>query len=250
MRLPEAEGSPPPLGNPVSTPSPAARPGRRTLFGDIVSLRALAPEADVTELFACTHGSPDRERVWTYMFYGPFADAPEMRGWLESIAETDDPLFLCVADASGRPRGLVSFLNVRPDMRVLELGNIWYVPEAQRSRVNTEAVFLMLRESFDVLGYRRVEWKCDSRNERSRQAALRLGFRFEGVFAQHMIVKGRNRDTAWYAMLDRDWPHVKASFERYLASPEGALSLAALNRDVTLERPPTRPAPHGDIFEP
>jgi RimJ/RimL family protein N-acetyltransferase len=113
--------------------------------------------------------------------------------------------------------GVVSFMNIDPPMRRLELGNIWYVPAAQRTRANTEAAFLMLREAFDALGYRRVEWKCDALNRRSREAALRLGFAFEGVFHQHMIVKGRNRDTAWYAMLDRDWPRVRANMNRWLA---------------------------------
>jgi RimJ/RimL family protein N-acetyltransferase len=221
-----------PVGEPVAGSFAALRPRRGPFAGRLVTLRALDPAADVDELFARTHGSPPRERVWTYMFDGPFASRAAMLAWLERVAPGEDPLFLCVADASGLPCGLVSFLNVRTEMRVLELGNIWYVPEVQRSRVNTEAVFLMLRESFDVLGYRRVEWKCDSLNARSRQAALRLGFRFEGVFAQHMIVKGRNRDTAWYAMLDRDWPRVRANFERYLASAEGTVSLAALNEGL------------------
>jgi RimJ/RimL family protein N-acetyltransferase len=98
-------------------------------------------------------------------------------------------------------------------MRVLELGHIWYVPGAQGTGVNTEAVHLMLCEAFDVLDYRRVEWKCDSLNQRSRRAALRLGFRFEGMFCQHMIVKGKNRDTAWFAMLDSDWPEAKRRLE-------------------------------------
>jgi RimJ/RimL family protein N-acetyltransferase len=125
---------------------------------------------------------------------------------------------------------MASFLNVRPEMRVLEVGHIWYAPEAQRTAANTEATYLMLRDAFD-LGYRRAEWKCDALNERSRRAALRLGFRFEGVFRQHMVVKDRNRDTAWYAVLDGEWPAVRTNLERWLAAPPaGRFSLTEASR--------------------
>ena len=123
---------------------------------------------------------------------------------------------------------MASFLNIDPAMRHVELGHIWYGPAAQRTRANTEAAYLMLRESFEALGYRRVEWKCDRLNARSRAAALRLGFTHEGTFRQHMIVKGRNRDTAWFAMLDREWPAVRAAIERWLVAEPGTLSLIEL----------------------
>jgi RimJ/RimL family protein N-acetyltransferase len=113
-------------------------------------------------------------------------------------------------------------------MRRLELGHIWYVPDAQRGRANTETAYLLLRQAFDVWGYRRAEWKCDALNERSRAAALRLGFTFEGVFRQHMIVKGRNRDTAWFAMLDADWPSRRAAMETWLDAEPGSVSLGEL----------------------
>ncbi len=116
---------------------------------------------------------------------------------------------------------MVSSLNVGADMRRLELGHIWYGPDAQRTRVNTECVYLMLCETFERLNYRRAEWKCDSLNERSRAAACRLGFKFEGVFRQHMIVKGRNRDTAWYAMMDEEWPLIKRNMEVWLYDSDG-----------------------------
>ncbi|MGH6959873.1 MAG: GNAT family N-acetyltransferase, partial [Dongiaceae bacterium] len=120
-------------------------------------------------------------------------------------------------------------LNIVPVNRCVELGHIWYGPAAQRTRINTEAILLMLCESFDALGYRRVEWKCNALNEPSRRAALRLGFAFEGVFRQHMIIKGRNRDTAWYALVDGDWPTVKHNMERWLYGDEAGLSLRQLN---------------------
>jgi RimJ/RimL family protein N-acetyltransferase len=220
-----------PLGEPVGRAGPASRPRRTRLVGRQVTLRPLEPDADAPELFARSHGSRESLDLWTYMAYGPFPGPDAMRQWLRACGESEDPLFLAVEEA-GRRLGMVAFMNVRPEMGVLELGNIWYAPEAQRTLVNTEAVYLILREAFDVLGYRRVEWKCDSLNERSRRAALRLGFRFEGIFRQHMIIKGRNRDTAWFAMLDEAWPQVRSNFERFLAASPGALSLAALNADV------------------
>jgi RimJ/RimL family protein N-acetyltransferase len=174
----------------------------------------LDSDADVDDLYNGSHGSPEVEALWTYMAYGPFAGREAMLEWLRTCAPTSDPLFLTVYERETGVRvGMVSFLNIRPAMRVLELGHIWYVPRVQGSGVNTEAVYLMLCEAFDLLGYRRVEWKCDSLNARSRAAALKLGFSFEGFFRQHMIVKGRNRDTAWFAMLDGEWPEAKARLE-------------------------------------
>jgi RimJ/RimL family protein N-acetyltransferase len=140
-----------------------------------------------------------------------------MRGWLEPLPASEDPLFLVVIDhPTDDPVGIVTLMSVDPAMKHLELGNIWYAPRAQRTRANTESVYLMLREAFDELGNRRVEWKCDALNAR-RAAAERLGFMFEGIFRRHMIVKGRNRDTAWYAMLDHSGRC--ANFERWLAGP-------------------------------
>jgi RimJ/RimL family protein N-acetyltransferase len=151
------------------------------------------------------------------MAYGPFADRAAMTAWLQGCARTSDPLFLVVHDKrSQKAVGMAAFMAMRPEMRCLELGHIWYVPAAQGVGINTEATYLMLREAFE-LGYRRVEWKCDSLNERSRRAALKLGFTFEGVFRQHMISKGRNRDTAWFAMLDGEWPAARRRLEQAIA---------------------------------
>jgi RimJ/RimL family protein N-acetyltransferase len=191
---------------PLLTSEPAKLPRRAVHRGRRISLVPLDPDSQVDDLFSGSHGDPETESLWTYMGYGPFADRAAMLEWLRGCAASEDPLFLAVREnESARYLGMVSYLAIRPAMRVLELGHIWYVPGAQGRGVNTEAVQLMLTEAFDVLGYRRVEWKCDSLNERSRRAALRLGFQFEGIFRQHMIVKGKNRDTAWFAMLDSDW---------------------------------------------
>jgi len=196
-----------------------------------VSLVPLDPDAHAAELFAASHdGSDEAARMWAYMAYGPWADEASMRAWAEPLRWSDDPLFFTVIDRpSGDPVGVVTFMSIDPAMRHLELGNIWFAPRAQRTRANTESVYLMLRTAFDELDHRRVEWKCDALNARSRAAADRLGFTFEGVFRQHMIIKGRNRDTAWYAMLDSEWPAVKANMERWLDAPDPPPSLRELN---------------------
>lgn len=206
-----------PVGEPVEDGT-ARVPERRALPGRYVSLEPLDPAVHGEALWRAAHdGSAQAIELWTYMPYGPFEDAERMRAWLEEVVPSQDPLFLTVTGEEG-PVGMASFLNADAAMRRIEIGHIWYAPRAQRSEANTEATFLMLREAFDRLGHRRVEWKCDALNERSRVAALRLGFTFEGVFRQHMVVKGRNRDTAWFSMLDREWPKARDAFERWLAA--------------------------------
>ncbi len=220
-------------GEPVPERAPMDPPTRAPLHGTAVAVRPLAPADDLDALYAPSHGDPEAEALWAWMPYGPFADRDAMGAWLETCAASTDPAFRAVVDhASGRPVGMVSYLNIEPDHRRLELGHIWYAPSAQRTRANTEAIRLLLGEAFDRLGCRRVEWKCNALNARSRAAALRLGFRFEGIFRQHMIVKGHNRDTAWFALVDRDWPAVRTNLERWLADAGGRLSLTALNRPL------------------
>jgi len=205
-----------------------ARPESVGFEGRHVTVARLDPEADGTELWEVSHRPEEYQRLWTYMPYGPFPDPAAMLHWLESIRDSADPLFYTVTSrALGRKVGMFSLLNIVPEMGRAELGHIWYSPLAQRSAVNTEVAFLFLRHLFDDLGYRRAEWKCDNDNEPSKRAALRLGFQYEGLFRKHMIVKGRNRDTAWFAMTDDDWPAVRASFEAYFARP--GVSLTALN---------------------
>jgi RimJ/RimL family protein N-acetyltransferase len=217
-----------PVGPPVEPARVAPPAPDKTYTGRVTTLRPVCPDEDAAALYDGAHGSDEARALWTYMAYGPFESRDAMRAWLGTCARSTDPLFLTVL-ASGRPAGMASFLNIVPGMRRLELGHIWYVPASQRTRVNTDAMYLMLGEAFDALGYRRVEWKCDALNARSRAAARRLGFGFEGVFRNHMIVKGRNRDTAWYAMTDADWPVIKTNMARWLDAGEPGLSLAALN---------------------
>jgi RimJ/RimL family protein N-acetyltransferase len=210
-------------------------PRRGSHEGRWVSLVPLDAARDVAGLHAASHGSEEKERVWTYMGYGPFPSAAAMEEWLAECAASTDPAFFTVVDAAAsRPLGIVSFLALEPVARRLELGHIWYGAEHQRGRANTEAAYLMLREAFDELGCRRVEWKCDASNAASRAAAERLGFTYEGCFRQHLIVKGRNRDTAWFSMLDGEWPAARAALERWLASgDEPPPSLAALRAGTT-----------------
>ena len=221
-----------PVGNIVQSTVHVGVPQRTDYEGKFITLSPVNPQADVAELYDCSHGSVSKEQIWTYMSYGPFDGTNGMQKWLEEKAKSEDPRFFTVHHLESKQRvGMISFLNIVSDMRRLELGHIWYSPNSQRSNVNTEAIYLMLCEAFDRLKYRRVEWKCDSLNERSRSAALRLGFKFEGIFRQHIIVKGRNRDTAWYAMMDCEWSDIKKNMEMWLyQNPDRKLSLTALNK--------------------
>ena len=208
---------------------PASVPAAEVIEGRFVRLEPLDPDAHAAALYERSHASPDDEAIWTYMTYGPFDDFEQMRAWLAASASSSDPLFFTVVElATDAPAGVVSLMNIDAAMRRLELGHIWYVRSAQRGRANTEAVFLLLREAFERWGYRRAEWKCDSLNARSRAAAERLGFTFEGVFRSHMIVKGRNRDTAWFSMLDTDWPSRRGAMQRWLDAEPGTGSLREL----------------------
>lgn len=190
-----------------------ARPPRReVLEGARVRLEPLDADRHAADLFAA--GGAD-DSVWTYLAYGPFADEAEMHAHLAAQAASSDPLFFAVV-VDGRAAGVVSFLRMEPEHGVIEIGHIWFGAALQRTPAATEAIFLLAREAFDGLGNRRLEWKCDAANARSRRAAERFGFTFEGVFRQHMIVKGRNRDTAWYALLDSEWPAARRAFEAWL----------------------------------
>ena len=157
-------------------------------------------------------------RNWTYLFAEPFAELEPYRAWLEQMAAQDDPLFHAIVDGeTGRAVGVASYLRIDRAHGVIEVGHINYSPRLQRTRAATEAMFLMMRRAFDELGYRRYEWKCDSLNAPSRRAAERLGFQFEGIFRQAIVYKGRNRDTAWYSIIDREWPALRAACERWLS---------------------------------
>ena len=196
----------------------AKRPDRTPLAGSTVRLEPLDPDKHGRLLFAASHDDGAGELLFRYLPYGPFAGFDDFKTWLEQRAASTDPLFFCVVDGeTGSPQGMASFMRMAPEHGVIEIGHIWFSPAIQRTRKSTEAIYLMARHAFDGLGYRRLEWKCDAQNTPSRRAAERFGFTFEGVFRQHLVVKGRNRDTAWFSILDGEWPPVRAAFEAWLA---------------------------------
>jgi RimJ/RimL family protein N-acetyltransferase len=207
-----------------------------------VRLEPLDPAIHAAELYAASHPSAETRteqvrNLWTYMPYGPFPDLAAFTAWLGTQAASADPLFFAVRDlATGQASGMVSYQAIQPEHRSIEIAHIWFGPALQNTRQSTEALYLLMAHSFDELRYRRLEWKCDALNRSSRQAALRLGFAFEGIFYQHRIVKGRNRDTAWFSLLDYEWPRISANFRTWLApdnfdeNGRQRQSLSVLNR--------------------
>jgi RimJ/RimL family protein N-acetyltransferase len=205
-----------PIGFAVNGWTPRPPPPRTAMTGRTCRVEPLDPERHVPDLFAANQAA-ETAADWTYMAYGPFDTLEDYCAWMERDCTGDDPLFHAVVDAaSGRAVGVASYLRITPAVGVIEVGHIHYAPALQRTPAATEAMVLMMARVFDELGYRRYEWKCDALNARSRRAAARLGFRFEGVFRQATLYKGRNRDTAWFAVIDRDWPALKQAFERWL----------------------------------
>ena len=192
-----------------------ARPGRVTLEGCYARLEPLDLERHRATLYESAQ-APGAANRFRYLSNQAPDDLGEFNAWLETAVAGTDPLFFAVIDkATGRAEGRQSFLRIDPANGVIEIGHILWGPAIARSRVATEALFLIADYAFS-LGYRRFEWKCDSRNDPSRRAAERFGFCFEGIFRQHMIIKGQNRDTAWFAMTDGDWARLKPGYERWL----------------------------------
>lgn len=186
------------------------------MAGRYCRLEPLDPVAHATGLFEA-FAADTAGAGWTYLGYGPFATEADFGDWLDDQCTGDDPLFYTITGPDGPPLGMASYLRIDAAVGVIEVGHLHYAPALQRTPAATEAMYLMMRRAFDELGYRRYEWKCDALNAPSRQAAERLGFVFEGVFRQATVYKGRNRDTAWFSILDAEWPRLKAAFERWLA---------------------------------
>lgn len=194
----------------------ASIPPRTTIEGKYCRIEPIDPDRHATELFEAFRADQEN-RIWTYLPYGPFVDAGALTEWIRRECLGPDPMFHAVIDKSrGTAAGVASFLRIMPAIGTIEVGHINYSPSLQRRQAATEAMYLLMRRVFDELGYRRYEWKCDALNARSRTAALRLGFQFEGIFRQATIYKGRNRDTAWYSIIDTDWPIVSQAFEAWL----------------------------------
>ncbi len=192
-------------------------PARKTLEGREVAIDALDPSLHGAALYRESHGSEQALNIWTYLPFGPWQSEKGFMGFLADCAASFDFIwYVFRMRESGRVKGMACYLDVQPTQGVIEIGGIWFSPDMQRTRAATEALFLMLDYAMTDLGYRRMQWRCNATNQRSRNAALRLGFKFEGIFYNHMIYKGLNRDTAWYAMLDSDWPDVRKILSAWL----------------------------------
>jgi RimJ/RimL family protein N-acetyltransferase len=208
-----------PLGQPVGPALPEwrapARPQHAVLQGRYCRVEPLSAMRHAADLHAAN--SLDRDgRMWTYLFSGPFATLEEYTAWLGARENSTDPLFFAVIDGeSGKATGIASYLRIDTTHGVMEVGHLAFSPLLQRTRAATEAMYLMMKQAFE-LGYRRYEWKCDALNAASRRAAARLGFTFEGIFRLAAVYKGRSRDTAWYSVLDSEWPAREASFLTWL----------------------------------
>ena len=204
-----------PIGPAVAAWRAPPRPPRAALAGRFCRLEPLAVARHGAQLYEAN--AHDRDgRMWTYLFSGPFATRAEYLEWLEPKQRSEDPLYFAIVDqGSGRASGLASYLRIDPPHGVIEVGHLAFSPLLQRTAAATEAMYLMMQNAF-ALGYRRYEWKCDSLNAASRRAAERLGFRFEGIFRQAVIYKGRSRDTAWYSIIDAEWPALHGALARWL----------------------------------
>jgi len=228
-----------PSVRPVGLALPRPRPERRVLEGRFARLEPLDADRHGPSLFALGHGSDEALRSWAFLPYGPFASEAEHVAWLREQAARDDPLFSAVVEpGTGRAVGVGTLMSIVPDHATIEIGHLWFSPVLQRTPAATEALVLLLRYALDGLGYRRMEWKCDAANAASRRAALRLGYRFEGVFFNHRVIKGRNRDTAWFSILDEEWPRLRAAYAGWLAPENFGPDGEQLIRLGDLTRPP------------
>jgi RimJ/RimL family protein N-acetyltransferase len=203
------------IGFPLPDWKPPPLPPREPMQGEFCQLEPLDLHRHAAALFEADAADADG-RTWTYLAYGPFSDLPSYRDWLSANCLGNDPLFFAIHDtADGRPAGLASYLRIAPAAGSIEVGHIHYALRLQRSPAATEAMYLLMQWAFEA-GYRRYEWKCDALNAASRAAAQRLGLSFEGVFRQAAVYKGRNRDTAWYAAIDAEWPALRQAFRAWL----------------------------------
>lgn len=205
-----------PIGRALANWTPRPKPPRTPIEGRFCRLEVLDAGKHAADLFAANQLDTDG-RNWTYLAYGPFATLDEYRAWVETVQKGDDPLFHAIIDrTTGKAVGVATLMRVDATNGVIETGHLNYSPLLQKKPAATEAMFLLMRRVFDELGYRRYEWKCDSLNAPSRAAAERLGFIYEGLFRQATIYKGRNRDTAWFSMIDGEWPALKRAYEAWL----------------------------------
>jgi RimJ/RimL family protein N-acetyltransferase len=212
------KSEPRPVGPIVDPKPPGTLPDLRPIHGRWMRLDALNVEHHGHALWEAIDGQDPEGHLWTYMAFGPFADLDTLLNFIrEKQAARDAWFYAFVNRATGKALGMGSFMRADPGNGVIEIGSIWLAPALQRTREATESIYLMMRHAFDDLGVRRLEWKCDALNAPSRRAADRFGFTFEGIFRQHYIIKGRNRDTAWYSIIDKEWPAIRKNFEAWLS---------------------------------
>ena len=206
------------IGEPLPHWRGAQAPGREPLIGSYCRLEAVDVERHAEDLYAAYSQAKD-PRDWTYLVAGPFDSLDAYREYLTRIAGLTDPLHYAVIDlASGAALGTLSLMRIDPANGVMEVGSITFSPLLKQTRIASEAIFLLMKYAFEDLGYRRFEWKCDTLNAPSRAAALRFGFSFEGIFRQAIVYRGRNRDTAWFSIIDPEWPALRAGFMQWLAA--------------------------------
>jgi RimJ/RimL family protein N-acetyltransferase len=205
-----------PIGFAIDNWQPRRHPPRAVMNGTFCTVEPINVVKHGRSLFEANLKAEDG-RYWTYLAYGPFASLADYARWMEATCLGSDPQFYAILDnRSGRALGVASYLRIQPEVGVIEVGHINFAPELQRTPAATEAMYLMMKHVFEALGYRRYEWKCDDLNEPSKNAAVRLGFKPEGVFRQATMYKGRNRDTAWFSIVDKEWPRQKRAFEAWL----------------------------------
>ena len=219
--MPEPSESPFPRrisGHALERLPSGVRPERKPLIGQTVTLEPFDPDRHGAALYRVSHGSAVARQIWDYLPDGPWPNEAAFHTWLRDRAAPADWVTFAIRPTDADDAmGMASYLDIQPHAGVIEIGYIWFAPELQRTRAATEALFLLIAHALDDLGYRRMQWRCNALNAKSRAAARRLGYRFEGIFHQHMVVKGYNRDTAWYSILDHEWPEIRAIITAWLA---------------------------------
>lgn len=235
-----------PIGYPVPNWEPRPHPPAEEMEGRYCRVEPLQPDRHAADLHEAYRTDPN-DADWTYLLEGPFATLSEYRAWMDATCLGSDPMFYAIVDGTnGSASGVAAYLRIVPAHGVIEVGHINLSTRLQRTLAATEAMYLMARRVFDELGYRRYEWKCDALNLRSRAAAIRLGFRFEGVFRNALVYRGRNRDSAWYSMIDSEWPALEAAFRRWLDPAnfdEDGRQRASLSRLTQQARAELDPSP-------
>lgn len=218
---------------------------RAPLVGTDVTLEPMNAEKHAAELYEASHGTDTALKIWDYLNYGPWTNVEAYSSFLRGQSASADPIFFAIrCNKTGKACGQASFLDNNAQNGVTEIGHIWFEPELQRTRGATEALFLMLSHTMDDLSYRRMQWRCNALNDKSRSAARRLGFRFEGIFYNNLIFKGMNRDTAWYSILDDEWPEVREKIKTWLSDdnfnakgvPKSSLSKIMQQRSPSTRR--------------